>query len=324
MCIRDSDYNDTIPAGNVADSTPTAGTSVPCGSSVDLVISDGPCMVEVPVVVGLSETDANTALTAVGLIKGTVTHDYNDTIPAGNVMDSTPTAGTSVPCGSSVDLLISDGPCMVDVPVVVGLSETDANTALTAVGLIKGTVTHDYNDTIPAGNVADSTPTAGTSVPCGSSVDLVISDGPYVVGDWLGINSSHIDSACGGIGLEGALDGDNFWSHYATHQHWFILDLGDTYNITKARGRSNTPEWAPYDPTDVDIYVSDNKTTWGTAVATGISSWQDTDSWVEESVTPKDGRYIKVVINSTEDVDNHLVWGDWGGAWNIFDVFGEP
>ena len=318
------DYNDTIPAGNVMDSTPTAGTSVPCGLSVDLLISDGPCLVVIPVVVGLSETDANTALTTAGLIKGTVTHDYNDTIPAGNVADSTPTAGTSVPCGSSVDLVISDGPCMVDVPVVVNLSEADANTALTAVGLIKGTVTHDYNDTIPAGNVADSTPTAGTSVPCGSSVDLLISDGPYVVGDWLGINSSHIDSACGGTGLEGALDGDNFWSHYATHQHWFILDLGDTYNITKARGRSNTPEWAPYDPTDVDIYVSDNKTTWGTAVATGISSWQDTDSWVEESVTPKDGRYIKVVINSTEDIDNYLVWGDWGGAWNIFDVFGEP
>jgi hypothetical protein len=177
---------------------------------------------------------------------------------------------------------------------------------------------------VPAGSVISQNPTGGTSAVCDSEVDLVISDGPCVVADWLGINSSHIDSKCGeaaGATLADALDGIDFWAHYVTESpHWFIIDLGASYNVQEVKGRSNYLA----DPIDVNIYVSDDKGDFGTAVATGISTWQNTDNWVEIDTTDKTGRYVKVEIVAVDDVDGHIIFGGWNPSFKIFDVYAAP
>ena len=142
--------------------------------------------------------------------------------------------------------------------------------------------------------------------------------------DWLGIGSSEYDSHCGdtdGHTLQEALDGDDYWYHAVDEQHWFILDLGSNYTVRKMRGRSNYIA----DPTDVDVFVSMNKTDWGTAVATAINTWQDTAAWVEVDTTDKEGRYIKVVIEDTEAGTNHIRWGQNPllSPISIFDVYGD-
>ena len=140
--------------------------------------------------------------------------------------------------------------------------------------------------------------------------------------DWLGISSANLDSKCGEDGgclLAEALDGIDYWQHNVGEVHWFILDLGQTYSIKKVRGRSKTA----LDPTDVDIFVSDDKENWGDAVATGINTWQDTAEWVEVDTTDKDGRYIKVVINATEFMQA-VKWGKEIAPFiTIFDVYGD-
>jgi len=143
--------------------------------------------------------------------------------------------------------------------------------------------------------------------------------------DWIGVGSSHYDSHCGDDGartIEEALDGTDYWLHEVNETHWFVLNLGQTYNITKVRGRSDYPILTR-DPDDVNIYVSDDKANWGTAVASGITTWQDTTAWVEVDVTDKNGRYVKVEIVSTESADNYLRFGDSPGPFTIFDVYGE-
>ncbi len=60
------------------------------------------------------------------------------------------------------------------VPNVVGLSQTDANSAITAVDLAVGAVTYEYCGAITAGVVIGQNPVGGTVVPVGSSVDLVV------------------------------------------------------------------------------------------------------------------------------------------------------
>lgn len=143
---------------------------------------------------------------------------------------------------------------------------------------------------------------------------------PTVAADWIGINSSHYDSHCGTSGtrtIQEALDGTDFWEHLVDETHWFIVDLGQTYNVTKVRGRSNYV----YDPTSINIYVSDNKEDWGVAVATGIDTWKNTDEWVEVNTTSKNGRYVKVEIVDTEV----SYWIGFGSTsfFTIFDVYGE-
>lgn len=141
---------------------------------------------------------------------------------------------------------------------------------------------------------------------------------------WLGIDSSHLVSHCGsepGNGnLVNALDGLYSWNHNTNHTHEFILDLGQNYNTTKFKAIANSNR----DPTNVDIYVSETNGDWGVAVATGVSVWQDTNIYVEVDSTNKVGRYIRVVINNTEDVFTHkILWGK-ASMQPIFDVFVDP
>jgi RHS repeat-associated protein len=81
--------------------------------------------------------------------------------------------------GGQVDhITIVTAPETIQVPDVVGLSQADAGAAINAAGLIVGTTTQQYSDTVPAGLVISQNPAAGTSVEGGSQVDLVVSLGP--------------------------------------------------------------------------------------------------------------------------------------------------
>lgn len=139
---------------------------------------------------------------------------------------------------------------------------------------------------------------------------------------WLGIDSSNLNSFCGegvSLPLSEALDGDNVWAHNTDETHYFILDLGESYLVEKVRGRS----FHTQDPIDVNIYVSDSLSSWGDAVATEISTWQDNlSAWVEVITANKVGRYVKVEIIATEDGSRSLRWGKTPAHYPIFDVFG--
>jgi len=142
---------------------------------------------------------------------------------------------------------------------------------------------------------------------------------------WLGINSYHLHSFCGGWSLGSALNGEDLWNVATWHSefppHWFILDLGESTAIKKVRGRSRTS----LDPVSVDIYVSDDLESWGMAVATGITTWQDTSSWVEIDTIDKIGRYIKVEVTAIEGDggDHYMEWGenDEQDQITIFDAY---
>ncbi|KYK23441.1 hypothetical protein AYK24_07575 [Thermoplasmatales archaeon SG8-52-4] len=140
--------------------------------------------------------------------------------------------------------------------------------------------------------------------------------------DWLGITGSNRDSECGydhnTVSFEKALNGTSYWAHDQWETHWGIVDLGQSYTVKKVRGRSDFFD----DPIDVNIYVSENKTNWGTAVATGINTWQDTFSWVEVDTVDKDGRYIKIEIIDTESMIHTLSFGNDMMPFKIFDVYG--
>jgi len=142
---------------------------------------------------------------------------------------------------------------------------------------------------------------------------------------WLGITSADLDSDCGDDGspttIEAALDGTNVWKHSTNETHWFIIDLGVERHVEKVKGRSGGD--LSFDPTNVNIYVSNSKVAWGGAVKSGITTWQDTVAFIEvDLTTPKDGRYVKVEITTTEDVTHKLEFGGpAGNFFNIFDVF---
>ena len=160
--------------------------------------------------------------------------------------------------------------------------------------------------------------------PEGDNMDIIWSNNASTASaDWIGVNSSNINSFCGQYDSETyslayGLNGNGRWVHDDNHVHWFILDFGDSYFIEKVRGRSNYN----MDPIDVNIYVSEINGSWGSPVASNISTWQDTDVWQEVDITDKNGRYIKVEIIETEYSNHILHWGKLSPYLTIFDVYG--
>ena len=136
---------------------------------------------EVPDVVGLSQGDAEFAITGAGLTVGAITTTNHPTVAAGNVISQTPDAGINVVTGSPVDLVVSNGPAPVTVPGVVGLAQADAESAITGASLTVGTISTTNHASVPSGTVISQTPVAGASVAAGSAVALVVSTGPAPV-----------------------------------------------------------------------------------------------------------------------------------------------
>jgi len=137
--------------------------------------------VPVPNVIGKTESQARSAITAAGLTVGRVIWTQNNSVPAGQVVGQNPTGGTWVDYGSAVELTVSQGPTApqtVPVPKVTGMTQSQAQSALASAGLAVGTITKSHSQTVPTGQVISQNPASGSQVPRGSQVNLTISLGP--------------------------------------------------------------------------------------------------------------------------------------------------
>ena len=166
----------TVPVGNVISTSPAPGTVVPINSAVNLVVASA--TINVPNVVGQTQSAASTAITNANLVVGTVTTATSSTVPSGSVISESPAAGTSVPKDTAVNLVVSVGSV---VPNVIGMTPAAAAATLQAAGLVVGaqsTVVNPAGQTVATGTVAVSNPVQGTSINVGASVNLVVDAGP--------------------------------------------------------------------------------------------------------------------------------------------------
>lgn len=154
----------TVPAGQVISYTPDSGTLLP-GQTVTLVVSTGKPQVAVPPVSG-GFAQAQAALQAVGLAV-TETQSYSDSVPSGQVISISPTAGTDVTVGSTITVNVSKGPHVVPVPDVTNDSVGAATQTLQNAGFTVSGVTGN-----PLGTVTRTSPAAGSVVHYGSAVQI--------------------------------------------------------------------------------------------------------------------------------------------------------
>lgn len=131
--------------------------------------------VAVPDLIGLSLTEAQTALTEAHFVVTSV-DDRSSSAPAGTVVDQEPAAAGLLMQGSIVTLLVSTGEALAPVPALVGLDITSARTLLAAAGLLS--TENVVADASAPGTVLSQEPGANTLLPPGTSVVLFISSGP--------------------------------------------------------------------------------------------------------------------------------------------------
>ncbi len=155
----------------------------------DLAVGAG---VTVPDLVGVQIAEATTQLDAAEL-PYTQTTRANTDVPEGEVISQTPDAGTRVSPGTQIQLVVSSGPPLVDLPGLVYQTEEVAQATLESLGLVYGITTVNYSPSVASGVVmgimldgSADVITTSTQVEAGSVINLVVSNGLVNVPDFAG------------------------------------------------------------------------------------------------------------------------------------------
>jgi serine/threonine-protein kinase len=159
-----TDPNSTsVPKGTVIDWNPKG--SAPYGSTIVVTVSAGPPIETIPSLTGQTCAGATTTLQALGLATSCVQQYTTSGTPVGEVISWAPTSTATQ--GATVTVNISQGPPLVTVPNIDGLTVVQAITTLQNANLVPGTDQGSLS-----GHVFDSTPGQGTQVPQGSTVTI--------------------------------------------------------------------------------------------------------------------------------------------------------
>ena len=145
--------------------------------------------VPVPNVTRMSVATARGDLSNAGLVAVSGPSRHSDSVPAGDVISTSPAAGSRATHGGKVTLITSLGPVLVSVPPVTGQTLAQADKALKAAGLIPAPASYQASPSIPLGVVIATDPMAYTRWPKNKPVHLVVSAGaplPNFVGQQLG------------------------------------------------------------------------------------------------------------------------------------------
>jgi serine/threonine-protein kinase len=169
------DYSDQFGVGLVTKQQPTSGAKLVKGGTVDIWVSRGPATVTLIDFTGWTPAAVANWLAKDGLV-GKQLAGASATVAKGKVYRQNPGPGTTVKRGATISYWVSRGQPQVSVPDLSGLDQTQATSALQAVGLLV-TVTQQTSDTVPVGQVASQNPAANTLVAKGSTVAIAISTG---------------------------------------------------------------------------------------------------------------------------------------------------
>lgn len=173
-------YSENVAAGLVIATDPGPGGTVLDGGTVTLVLSLGPERYDVPDLAGRTEDEAQDALAATNLVFGESKGRWSETVPEGQVIRTSPKAGTTLKPDSVVDLVLSRGRKPIEVRDWTGRSFAAAQAALEKRGLEVSVVGEEYSDTVAEGDVISQDPTGGTLFR-GDTVSFVVSQGPELV-----------------------------------------------------------------------------------------------------------------------------------------------
>ena len=176
----EEEFSDDVQSGIVTHSDPDGGSSVHKSTNVQLYVSKGIDMKDVPNVVGKGQDEASRTLTDAGLALGAVTDAYSEDVPPGQVISQSVAAGTSLAHDSTVDVVLSKGREPRTVPTLTGKGASAAKSSIEALGLV-ASPTEAYSDTVPEGQVISQQTREGSTVYRGDSVSYTVSKGPEMV-----------------------------------------------------------------------------------------------------------------------------------------------
>ena len=109
-----------------------------------------------------------------------VTEEYSDTAPAGQIIQQEPSADTVLKAGETIQLVVSKGPQMAEMPNIIGFTQDSAVKELEARGLVASCFMVVNDGSYASGCVVRASEEPGTKVEVGTVITVYIAADPSV------------------------------------------------------------------------------------------------------------------------------------------------
>ena len=198
----------SVPAGFVITTQPPANTITNPDTLVTIIVSVGPEAFPVPYVVDLEVARGIYVIKESGFQIGQQLEINDDNIPRGFIISQNPIAGTKMSPDSTVDLVISAGPSLIEISDLSRKSIVDAIQILETLGFEYEFI-EEYSEDVSVGLVSHTIPRAGELVTIDQVIQVIVSIGLKVeVPNLIGFTYQEASNILQEIGLLPSASGD--------------------------------------------------------------------------------------------------------------------
>ncbi|RCW62018.1 Stk1 family PASTA domain-containing Ser/Thr kinase [Halanaerobium sp. ST460_2HS_T2] len=172
-------FSEEIEAEHIVSQQPAAGERVKQSRPLNITVSKGPQLIEIPEFIGNSLREALIELDNLSLKSGDIQYIFRLSEEPGTVINQIPAAGAEVEKGSEITLFVSRGERDISVrmPDLTGLTQAEAFDLIKEKGLNIGQVSVENSERFADGQVISQSVKAGEYLPRGIAVDFVVSRG---------------------------------------------------------------------------------------------------------------------------------------------------
>jgi serine/threonine-protein kinase len=197
-----------VPSGAVIRTQPPANTSTNPDTLVTIIVSVGPEAYPIPYVVDLETDRAVYVIEESGFTIGQRIEVSDDNVPIGFIISQNPMAGKKMGPGSSVDLVISSGPSLIELGDLSKKSLEDATQILETLGLEFETI-EEFSEDTEEGLISGTQPEAGEIITPDELITLIVSLGIKIeVPEVEGLNYQAAIDTLEEAGLVATVSGD--------------------------------------------------------------------------------------------------------------------
>ena len=166
----------SVPAGSVIRTQPPSNTIVNPDSLVTIIVSVGPEAFPIPYVLDIETERAIYIVEESGFTLGQLLEVNDENIPRGFILSQNPVAGTKMSPGTTVDLVVSKGPSLIEISDLSRKSPEDAIQILETLGF-EYELIEEFSEDIEIGLVSGTLPEAGEVVAPDQLIQVIVSLG---------------------------------------------------------------------------------------------------------------------------------------------------
>ena len=166
----------SVPAGSVIRTQPPSNTVINPDSLVTIIVSVGPEAFPIPYVLDIETERAIYVVEESGFTLGQLLEVNDENIPRGFIISQNPVAGTKMSPGTSVDLVVSKGPSLIEISDLSRKSPEDAIQILETLGF-EYELIEEYSESVEIGLVSGTIPEAGEIVTPDELIQVIVSLG---------------------------------------------------------------------------------------------------------------------------------------------------